>query len=467
MNKSVILTFTGYIIFIMFNCNLPAALVAHWSMDDNADNRVVADSSSYGNTGNAIRNTSLLHTNSTDYPHLDGAFRFNGSSDYIDCPNNASLGNFTAKTVLLWFKAPSYTNSSNYRQVYDDSYWNTDYGDRIYLGSNKDEAAFNIRNTDNQIASRWISFTPGKWVMLGYSWNGTNITYYKNGVKSGVADSFTGTLACTGRAMIIGRYPLSATWFFNGEMDSFRVYNESLNENEISQIYLDDLPVPDLVAHWTLDDNQDNKTVIDSIGVPGHTGMATRNTSLMHTNSGHGHLNSAFSFDIGLSDYVDCGNSACLQNFTQKTVLMWMKVSIAYTGVNRYLYNNGYWDSPYGDLMHMHSGLDKLRINLRNTSGFVASEDIPIPDDKWTFVGYSWDGTNVTYYINGMSVISESFTGIMSCASVPLRLGKRKTGEYYDGALDDVRIYRRALSAQEMAEIYDSAFVKGTYLIVQ
>ena len=165
MNKLVILTLTGCIILIMLNCNLSAALVAHWSLDDNADNNVVTDSSSYENTGNTIRNTSLIHTNSEGYPHLDSSFRFNGSSDYINCPNNASLGNFTAKTVLVWFKAPSYTSTSNYRQVYDDSYWNTDYGDRIYLSSGTDEAVFNIRNTNNQIASRWISFTPGKWVM--------------------------------------------------------------------------------------------------------------------------------------------------------------------------------------------------------------------------------------------------------------------------------------------------------------
>jgi hypothetical protein len=186
----------------------------------------------------------------------------------------------------------------------------------------------------------------------------------------------------------------------------------------------------------------------------------------MHTNSGPGNLAGAFKFN-GTTAHLVCGDSASLHNFTKKSVFMWINASSAHTGTDRYIFYNGYWNAPFGELIYYFDTIDKMRIALRNSSGSVTSEDLTIPDNEWVMIGYSWDGTNVTYYTNDVPIKTEAFTGTMECSD-PVYLGRDKVDRYYyDGLLDDVRIYRKALSQSEISKIYDSAFPKGTVVIVK
>jgi len=75
--------------------------VSHWTMDDNADNAIVLDSSVYANDGTATRNTSELST----VGKIDGAFLFNGLSDSVEISDSGSLDFGTGSfTIAGWIK---------------------------------------------------------------------------------------------------------------------------------------------------------------------------------------------------------------------------------------------------------------------------------------------------------------------------------------------------------------------------
>lgn len=222
----------------------------------------------------------------------------------------------------------------------------------------------------------------------------------------------------------------------------------------------------DLVAWWKLDDNAASTTVVDSSG-SNNPGTAQQNTENMHTDSGNPpYLNGGFEFD-GLSDYINCGDTASLSNFTEKTVLMWVKVP-AMSVDRRYFYDDNILDEggiDYGDAMNVAKNFKKVHISLKNTSKELVSADAVFPSyNEWFMVGYSWDGTTIKYYLNGSHITGEdnAFTGTLACSGNNLVLGKRvyTAGPlHFDGALDNVRIYNHALSGDDIGTLYNGDMI--------
>ena len=59
--------------------------------------------------------------------------------------------------------------------------------------------------------------------------------------------------------------------------------------------------------------------------------------------------------------------------------------------------------------------------------------------------------TTLRFYVNGVQVGSRAQTGNMVVSSRALRIGGNGVwGEYFNGLIDDVRIYNRALTATEI-----------------
>ncbi len=71
----------------------------------------------------------------------------------------------------------------------------------------------------------------------------------------------------------------------------------------------------------------------------------------------------------------------------------------------------------------------------------------------WVHLALTHDGSNLIYYINGSEVRREVSTTDFTSNGNVLKIGGE--GNYFDGAIDDVRIYTRALSAAEVQDIYN------------
>jgi hypothetical protein len=73
--------------------------------------------------------------------------------------------------------------------------------------------------------------------------------------------------------------------------------------------------------------------------------------------------------------------------------------------------------------------------------------------NQWQHIATTYDGTNIHTYLNGQLEKTISSTGTISTdTSTPLFFSKGSGG--IDGALDDIRIYNRALTEREIRLIY-------------
>jgi Concanavalin A-like lectin/glucanases superfamily len=91
----------------------------------------------------------------------------------------------------------------------------------------------------------------------------------------------------------------------------------------------------------------------------------------------------------------------------------------------------------------------------RNWQYFDSTTTVPI--NTWTHVAATYNGSTLTVWINGKRAGSRSITGAHTCNNnSPLAIGAKNAPDkglleaFYDGRLDEVRIYNRALSATQI-----------------
>jgi hypothetical protein len=74
-----------------------------------------------------------------------------------------------------------------------------------------------------------------------------------------------------------------------------------------------------------------------------------------------------------------------------------------------------------------------------------------LPLNTWSHVAATFDGSKVTFYVNGTAVASKSVSGSMVTSSGVLRIGGTSIwGEWFKGKIDEVRVYNTPLSATEI-----------------
>lgn len=155
--------------------------------------------------------------------------------------------------------------------------------------------------------------------------------------------------------------------------------------------------------------------------------------------------NSAISFD-GVNDYVSLGTYF---NFSNFSISMWVKPGIQ-TGHSVLIDNN-------------HSGSNNWvcqAIENWQTNGYYfpnPENPFTLPADTWSHIVLSIVGNSTYVYKNGV-LVSESTWNLNYNNPVSLNLGvwKRANGRYYKGIQDDIAIWNRALTEEEIANLYAS-----------
>lgn len=88
-----------------------------------------------------------------------------------------------------------------------------------------------------------------------------------------------------------------------------------------------------------------------------------------------------------------------------------------------------------------------------------------IPLNEWTYLAISFDGTTKRIYVNGVEVASRDGLGalVYEAVAVPVTIGadfrSNKSDELFNGRIDEVALYNRALTADEVASIYNADFL--------
>jgi PKD repeat protein len=73
-----------------------------------------------------------------------------------------------------------------------------------------------------------------------------------------------------------------------------------------------------------------------------------------------------------------------------------------------------------------------------------------LPLNTWTHLAGTYDGATMKFYVNGVLVSSRAQTGAITTSTGPLSIGGDAGGQYWNGSIDEVRVYNRALSQVEI-----------------
>ena len=171
-----------------------------------------------------------------------------------------------------------------------------------------------------------------------------------------------------------------------------------------------------------------------------------------------GCVGQAFSFN-GINQFVDMGNPASLQITGPLTLEAWFKTS---SPMGNYKALASKWwsatsDAAYSLLWTTSGGLGFF-LNSSASAELHTSSGQYCNDGLWHHVAGTWDGSAVRIYVDGAergSATNASFGAIMNTTR-PFRIGADTYSAQNDfpGAVDEVSVYNRALSSNEIAAIY-------------
>jgi len=217
-------------------------------------------------------------------------------------------------------------------------------------------------------------------------------------------------------------------------------------------IFLDDIQVcytpVGLVAHYAFEDN-----LQDSSG-NGHDGVLAGDPNFP-VSYVTGSAGSALQFDgTDGHEYVDLGTFNPSAATNQLSLALWVKwdgPSGSWQGLMGKR-NSGDWDSA---IMMWYLELERDVWDIRFAQpGTSVNTGHMLQESQWTHVAVTYDGTTATVYADG-EVIGEGDFSFGEDKEAPMQIGCAASGggNPFNGTLDEVRIYDRVLSEEEILEL--------------
>lgn len=224
---------------------------------------------------------------------------------------------------------------------------------------------------------------------------------------------------------------------------------------------------PNCVARWKMDDALATTQVLDSSG-NGYHGTAQANTNTLDTT---GKIGGALSFN-GTSDYVDTNNTFQDVFKSDFSISLWAKLNDGQPDYENIFF--GALDGGNGNGVEIwnytSSGKGVLICSYQVTPGyglgFGVNTAFSDGQQDWGHIVMSvWqDGENIRlrWFLNAVQLSNDSFNytpDLMSNYSLELNqyiggCNPQVTGQL-NGALDDVMIFDKALSTDEIAFLYN------------
>lgn len=421
-------------------------LLAYWGLEEASGTRY----DNYGvalhgkNDGTATNFANVASNYTTTTAKFGKGLTFDGINDFVSQGSDASLNITGNITVSFWGK---FVGASIMCVVCGFNPGDATTGYQVWMNyASSGKMRFKTGNI--AVDTTYASFNDGNLHHFAASLSGTTVSLYIDGIWEkdatvGVPTTWTGVHSIGAKS--------DATLPTNGTLDDVRIYNRALTAAEISTIFGGSPPLNSdqrTVGWWKLDENAASTTVADSSG-RGNTGTAARNTNLF---SIPGIFAGGLKFN-GSSDYVDAGNSSSLSSVDAISVGAWINSAnpfINYSGIV-------VKDVQYGLLLESTTGKPSFRVynNAGGISVMVANS--PIAANTWYYVvGVCSEGGDIRIYVNGvLAATPATFSASIWEPGENLLIGKSSVfNTYFSGSIDDVRVYNRALTANEINEMY-------------
>jgi hypothetical protein len=223
------------------------------------------------------------------------------------------------------------------------------------------------------------------------------------------------------------------------------------------------------VGHWAMDDNAANTTVIDSsINENDGTFIDSTNPNT-NAHSVTGQVNRALSFD-GVDDYVNIADDPNLDMTTKLTVVLWMKQAASASN-KAFVVKWDYKTQGCWAFQTDNSEADEIKVFTATfledggLGGHGKTTNANLAAGNWYHVAFVYDGDGAVnadrlkIYVDSIEkplAFVGTIPSILQNSTASVKIGKfgGTLSRYFNGIIDDVRIFERALLQAEIEELY-------------
>ncbi len=452
-------------------------LVGYWNMDSSDINgTIIYDKSGNGRDG-VSNNTPFI---------VDGqkkeAMNFNGTNDFITISDVSDFawGTTGDFSIVLWFFS-STTPFTAYASFVDAA----NVAPRWEMGINNLNQLYahvhdGIVGGNTNITPKITNPSDGQWHQLAgvYDRDG-NLTLYLD-VDTTQASSMAGIDSITvATSLFIGKNDNNNN-FFNDKLDDIRIYNRVLSVAEIRALYnnskvnyIQSAPRNGLVGYWNMDSNDINGTTVYDKSGNGNNGTRSGSGGSNNTpQSTTGKIKEALDFD-GTDDFISLGDKDIFSftdgagNDNPFSVSLWVNAR-SYASQMGFIVKYGDGDELEWQIASDANGGPHLLLSSTNASNYLVEKVVsPMSINEWHHVVVTYNGneTNggIDIYIDNVnqstiSVNEGSYTG-MTNSTDNVEIGSRQipiSRTFFNGSIDEVRMYNRALSSTEITNIYNA-----------
>jgi len=207
-----------------------------------------------------------------------------------------------------------------------------------------------------------------------------------------------------------------------------------------------------LVGYWHFDEGTGTSTY-DASGI-GNTGTLTNSPTWQVS----ANCKAGFCLSLnGTSNYINVGDRNDFTLSSGGSVSMWIYIPSVWVGSS---YPNivskgasAGWDTNGWSLF----AFSDARIGVGQRSGATVAS-ITFTNtlkDQWTHIVGTWNGSQIKIYQNGIIKGTTTQTFSLPTTSTSLLIGKDPGSQYFGGRIDEIRIYKRALSVTEILTMYN------------
>ncbi|MDD5552063.1 MAG: prepilin-type N-terminal cleavage/methylation domain-containing protein [Candidatus Pacebacteria bacterium] len=167
----------------------------------------------------------------------------------------------------------------------------------------------------------------------------------------------------------------------------------------------------------------------------------------------NGKVGGALQFD-GVDDSVRVTGDTIL-NLSKGTIEAWFRISSMSGGIS--FANSGSWADERFVIHLGHVVNGKIKFTIANGSGYILMNSLTTPSmGQWYHVVVTFNGSKKSIYINGQLDNEQNTTLVPSTQNVPFFIGMTRglAPDYFSGAIDEVRVYARELTAREIKQFY-------------
>lgn len=413
----------------------------------------VADANSYN----------LYRVNATDsinssYPSVHAPITdignrvvgFNGVKNYVNMGDPNSLKIISDLAVSAWVNSDVLQTS--YARILAKGSYPEDYD--IELDGNGDRLCFyvGISNAKYGVCTPDGGIQGGVWHHVVGIRKGNEIAIYLDGSlsmsRSDIPNSF---LDANSGDFHIGNQGASNN--FKGKIDEVRVYARALSSEEImdnfSNLYKNEA---ELRGVWHFDERL-GATINDSSGYNNNGKIAGP-----EWNEGRYGYGAEMT---GMDGYIQVMNSSSLNTGSKVSIEAWVKPK----SVNDCDWIVGKKEGNWASKGYALQMCNSNNLRLLGSGGIIATSTSWVWDNNWHHIVGVINGSTGKIYKDGVEVTLSSSVSPLISSTANLKIGNRENAAYFNGIVDDVKIYNRDLTSIEIAEHYSGLYKDESGLV--